>query len=130
MDQLMTRRGFIISFGLGVTGLSCRQSAHATEGTSSSHPNVFFFAVDDMNDWTSLLRGYTGKVRTPNQERLAKMGVSFTNAQTASPVCCSSRTAMNSDFGLLGVVFGVNVNSRNMWWLLSIGRECHLVKRP
>lgn len=69
------------------------QPCYAQEKTTS-RPNVLFVAVDDMNDWTSLLKGYEGKVHTPNQERLAKMGVSFSNAQTASPVCCPSRTAM------------------------------------
>ena len=51
-------------------------------------------SVDDMNDWTSVLGGYGGKVHTPNLERLAKRAVNFTNAHTALPVCCPSRTAL------------------------------------
>ena len=55
---------------------------------AAKHPNVLMISVDDMNDWTSVLGGYGGKVHTPNLERLAKRAVNFTNAHTASPVCC------------------------------------------
>ena len=60
---------------------------------AAKRPNVLMISVDDMNDWTSVLGGYGGKVHTPNLERLAKRAVNFTNAHTASPVCCPSRTA-------------------------------------
>lgn len=56
-------------------------------------PNVLFIAVDDLNDWISPLNGIAG-VKTPNFDRLAKMGVTFTNAQCASPVCSPSRIAI------------------------------------
>jgi len=58
--------------------------------------NVLFIAVDDMRDWTEGLKGYGGKVYTPNQDRLAEMGIEFTNAHTSSPCCAPSRMAILS----------------------------------
>ncbi|MBT7853232.1 MAG: sulfatase [Opitutae bacterium] len=75
-------------------------------------PNVLFISVDDMNDWASPLGGYPGKVHTPNMERLGKLGVTFLNAHTASPVCCPSRTAIM--LGLRPSTTGIYNNGQ--WW--------------
>ena len=56
-------------------------------------PNVLFIAIDDMNDWIGPLGGHPQAI-TPNLDRLAKMGVTFRNAHTASPACHSSRVAI------------------------------------
>jgi arylsulfatase A-like enzyme len=56
-------------------------------------PNVLFIAIDDLNDWTGLLRGHP-QARTPNIDRLAKRGVLFTNAHCAAPACNPSRAAL------------------------------------
>lgn len=56
-------------------------------------PNVLFIAIDDMNDWVSILHGLPG-VKTPNLERLARMSTLFTNAQCASPACAPSRLSI------------------------------------
>lgn len=58
-------------------------------------PNVLFIAVDDLNHWV----GYTGRnpqSKTPNIDRLSKMGVSFTRAYCAAPLCNPSRAALMS----------------------------------
>ena len=62
----------------------------------NNRPNVLFLSVDDMRDYVGFLGGYKGKVYTPNIDRLASMGVGFTNAHTAATVCCPSRNAMLS----------------------------------
>lgn len=66
--------------------------AFATAGLFASKPNVLFFAVDDMNDWSEPLGSTMAK--TPNLDRLAKMGVTFTNAHTAGIYCAPSRAAI------------------------------------
>ncbi len=58
-------------------------------------PNVLFIAVDDVNHWVGHL-GRNRHTKTPNLDRLAKMGVAFTNAHCAAPVCNPSRTAVLS----------------------------------
>ncbi|MCA8999951.1 MAG: sulfatase [Planctomycetaceae bacterium] len=55
--------------------------------------NVLFLAVDDLNDWISPLGGYEG-CRTPNLERLAARGMTFTRAYCAAPACNPSRASL------------------------------------
>lgn len=57
--------------------------------------NVLFIAIDDLNHWVSHL-GRNTQARTPNIDRLARMGVSFVNAHTAVPACEPSRCALMS----------------------------------
>lgn len=61
-------------------------------GLLAVKPNVIFFAVDDMNDWSEPMGSTMAK--TPNLDRLAKMGVTFTNAHTAGIYCAPSRAAI------------------------------------
>ncbi len=101
----MNRSLFLVAVLAGALLLSC-------SSPRAARPNVLFLAVDDMNDWTSVLEGYGGKVHTPNIERLAKKGVSFVNAQTASSVCCPSRTALM--LGKRPSTTGIYNNGQ--WW--------------
>lgn len=55
-------------------------------------PNVIFFAFDDLCDWISPM-GYDQAI-TPNLDRLARQGVTFTNAHTAGTYCSPSRAAI------------------------------------
>ncbi len=63
--------------------------------SASDKPNVLFIAVDDLNHWVGHL-GRNSQTKTPNIDRLAKMGVTFTNAYCAAPVCNPSRAALMS----------------------------------
>jgi arylsulfatase A-like enzyme len=65
----------------------------AAEG--AGRPNVLFIAVDDLNHWVGHL-GRNPQAKTPNIDRLAKMGVTFTRAYCAGPVCNPSRAALLS----------------------------------
>ena len=56
-------------------------------------PNVLFIAIDDLNDWVGPLEGHP-QVQTPQIDRLAAMGTTFTNAHTQSPLCNPSRTSV------------------------------------
>jgi arylsulfatase A-like enzyme len=60
-----------------------------------ARPNVLFIAVDDLNHWVGHL-GRNPQTKTPNIDRLAKRGVTFTNAHCAAPICNPSRTALLS----------------------------------
>lgn len=69
------------------TGLSC-SVVHGAEG-----PNVLFIAVDDLRDWVGHLGGHP-QAKTPNIDRLAQRGVSFTRAYCAAPLCNPSRISL------------------------------------
>jgi len=60
---------------------------------AKSRPNVLLVVVDDLNDWITVL-DEKAPIRTPNLERLAQRGVTFTRAYCASPACNPSRAAV------------------------------------
>ena len=49
----------------------------APENAAGGRPDVLFIAIDDMNDWISLLDPGS-PIKTPNLERLAGRGTLFT----------------------------------------------------
>ncbi len=51
----------------------------APAGQSASKPNVLFIAVDDLNHWVGHLHR-NPQTRTPQIDRLASKGVTFTRA--------------------------------------------------
>ena len=57
-----------------------------------NRPDVLMFIVDDLNDWNSVL-DKTAPIQTPNLERLARRGVTFSRAYCISPACNPSRVA-------------------------------------
>lgn len=84
-------------------------------------PNVLFIAVDDLNHWVGHL-GRHPQAKTPNIDRLAKRGVTFTRAYCAAPVCNPSRAALMS--GLRPGSSGVYDNGQD--WKPVIARELTL----
>ncbi len=59
----------------------------------SGRPNVLFIAVDDLRDWVGHLGGRS-QAKTPNIDRLAKRGISFTRAYSPAPLCNPSRVSL------------------------------------
>jgi arylsulfatase A-like enzyme len=76
-----------------------------------SKPNVLFIAIDDLRDWVGYL-GRNPQVKTPNLDRLARMGLAFTRAYPPAPVCNPARAALMS--GLRPSTTGVYENN-NDW---------------
>lgn len=58
-----------------------------------SKPNILFIAVDDLNNMISPIDNFSN-VKTPNFDRLAAMGVTFTNAHVQAPLCGPSRASI------------------------------------
>jgi len=90
----------------------------ASAAAKPSKPNVLFIAVDDLNHWVGHL-GRNPQTKTPNIDRLAQMGVTFTRANCAAPVCNPSRAALMS--GLRASTTGVYDNGQD--WKLAITKE-------
>lgn len=101
----MKRRQYLEVMGIALvaaglsrcTSLDTQEQSADTQEKPIDRPskNVLFIAVDDLNHWC----GYTKRnkqVKTPNIDRLSKMGVSFTNAHCAAPACNASRAAVLS----------------------------------
>jgi arylsulfatase A-like enzyme len=78
------------------------------EVSDSSHPDVLFIAVDDLNAWLGCLGHPVAK--TPHMDRLAASGTLFTRAYCASPLCKPSRTSVLT--GLHPATHGVYSNQQ------------------
>jgi arylsulfatase A-like enzyme len=80
-------------------GLSLFCTLGATnEALGAEKPNILFIAIDDLNDWTGMLKG-NSQAKTPHMEKLASQGMLFTNAHCAAPACGPSRAAIMSGIG-------------------------------
>ena len=82
-----------------------------------TQPNVLFIAIDDLNHWVGHLHR-NPQTHTPNIDRLASMGVTFTNANCSAPVCNASRAALMS--GMKPSTTGVYDNGQNWKSVVSI----------
>jgi arylsulfatase A-like enzyme len=91
---------------------------HVQAAESLERPNVLFIAVDDLNHWVGHL-GRNRQAKTPNIDRLARMGVTFTRAYCAAPACNPSRAALMS--GLRPSSTGVYDNRQD--WSSVISTE-------
>lgn len=61
---------------------------------AETKPNVIFILADDLGWADTTLYGHTKFYKTPNLERLAKRGMLFTHAYSASPLCSPTRSAI------------------------------------
>jgi arylsulfatase A-like enzyme len=90
----------LLSLVLPPSTLSCTAPpSDAEKGGDLSHPNIVFFLADDMGIGdTSAYQDWTGnadavQLHTPGIDRLARMGIRFTDAHSPSSVCTPTRYA-------------------------------------
>ena len=81
--------------------------AWAGSGLAGERPHVLFIAIDDLNDYISVLDNHPG-IKTPNLDRLAESSMTFTNAHCAAPACHPSRVAVMT--GVHPVTSGIYQN--------------------
>ena len=74
---------------------SCKNENKKDVKADDAKPNVLFIAVDDLNTWISPIDNFSN-AKTPNFDRLASMGVTFTNAHVQAPLCGPSRASVMS----------------------------------
>ena len=63
-------------------------------GLSAEKPNIVFILADDLGWADTSLYGHTRLYQTPHIERLAKRGMTFTRAYSASPLCSPTRSSI------------------------------------
>ena len=61
---------------------------------AAQRPNLVFILADDLGWADTTLYGHTQLYKTPNLERLAKRGMTFTRAYSASPLCSPTRASI------------------------------------
>lgn len=85
---------------------------------AAERPSFLFIPIDDLNHWVGHL-GRHPQTKTPNIDRLAKMGVSFTKAYCTAPACNPSRASLMS--GLRPTSTGCYDNGQN--WRPGISED-------
>ena len=63
----------------------------ALTGTAEQSPNILFIYLDDLGYGDVSFSNPDSKISTPNVDRLAREGISFTDAHAAAAVCGPSR---------------------------------------
>ena len=66
----------------------------ASACAAEAKPNLVLILADDLGWADTTLYGHTRFYQTPNIERLAKRGMTFTRAYSASPLCSPTRSAI------------------------------------
>ncbi|MCC6353131.1 MAG: sulfatase [Verrucomicrobiae bacterium] len=66
----------------------------APGASEQGRPNILFILADDLGWSDTTLYGTTRFYQTPNIERLAKRGMTFARAYSASPLCSPTRSAI------------------------------------
>ncbi len=69
-------------------------NAPRPQAAAPRKPNVVFILADDLGWADTTLYGRTKFYRTPNVDRLARRGMTFTRAYSASPLCSPTRASI------------------------------------
>jgi choline-sulfatase len=90
----------------------------ASDVNAQGRPNVLMIAIDDLNHWVGHLER-NRQTKTPNIDRLASSGVTFTKAYCTAPACNPSRASLMS--GQRPSTTGCYLNSQN--WRPGISED-------
>lgn len=90
-------------------------AARTRRPSAQGKPNVLLIIADDLRDYVGWMGGHSQAV-TPNMDRLAKMGMRFTNAHCNYALCNPSRTSLLT--GMLPSSSGVFGNEQD--WRRSV----------
>ncbi len=98
MQTRMNPIGLILFFlsqimTVSVSAQNAESEPKASQNAASTRPNIVMIAIDDLNDWVEPLGGHP-QVQTPAMAKLARRGVTFTNAHCQAPLCNPSRTSI------------------------------------
>lgn len=90
VDELFSRRATLRCVLVLVAAIV----SQAVVVHADSPPNVVFILADDLGWSDTTLFGTTRLYKTPNVERLARRGMTFTHAYASSPLCSPTRSAI------------------------------------
>jgi arylsulfatase A-like enzyme len=94
--QIMTRTVCVILFLFGgLANVALAEETVNIQNTDGQKPNIVLILCDDLGIGdVQCFNPDMGKIRTPCIDKLAKQGMSFTDAHSASSVCTPTRYAM------------------------------------
>jgi len=94
MKPLIQRRDFVKAVGMGTASLAM-PGCLVAERPKPEKPNFIFILIDDLG-WKDA--GFMGSryYETPNIDKLARQGITFSDAYAAAPNCAPSRACLLS----------------------------------
>src|SRR5690606_26657817 len=95
MQNKLVMKRFSQSVKASILLLCFFQYFHVVAQSGTEEPNVVFILADDLG-WMDVTINGSEYYDTPNLERLAKRGMVFSNAYTASPLCSPTRASILS----------------------------------
>lgn len=114
--------------GLLLLACSCVLCGHSS-AAEFVRPNIVIFLADDLSWGDCSINNPQSGILTPNMERLAKDGMTFTHAFVASPSCAPSRGALLTGLNPArnGAMFNHTVPDKQhkRWpaWFQEVGYE-------
>lgn len=84
----------ILTVNITILLLSAITATNAADLTHADRPNIVFILADDLGWADTTLYGHTNYYKTPNIQRLAARGMTFTHAYAASPLCSPTRSSI------------------------------------
>lgn len=81
-------------FRILASSIAITPCCNTVNGSSFEKMNVIFILADDLGWSDCTLYGTTNLYETPNLERLAARGITFTRAYAASPLCSPTRASI------------------------------------
>ena len=84
LGVIYNRRDFLRTAGLGA-------AAFALPGAGAPRPNIIWIMADDLGYGDLSCLNEKSKIRTPNLDRMASEGLTFTDAHAPSAVCTPTR---------------------------------------
>ncbi|MEW4486439.1 DUF5722 domain-containing protein [Thalassoglobus sp. JC818] len=90
----MTFRSVLFTLTVSQMLLSLMTSGEVLAQTAERQPNVVFILADDLGWSDTTLYGTTKLYKTPNIQRLAARGMTFTRAYSSSPLCSPTRASV------------------------------------
>ena len=85
----------IVALLFSLPGCGIESESERSSEAAAKPPDILFIAIDDLNDWVGPLGGHS-QVSTPNIDRLAARGMTFTNAHSNAASCNPSRWSLMS----------------------------------
>ena len=79
-----------------ISWITCLLAIAHLSVAASKAPNLILILADDLGWADTTLYGKTSLYETPNIERLAARGMTFSNAYSASPICSPTRASILS----------------------------------
>ncbi len=105
----------LLSSVLAILPANAATKKKSSSTSAAGKPNVLFIIADDLRDYVGWMGGHP-QALTPNMDRLAKLGMRFTNAHCNYALCNPSRTSLLT--GMLPSSSGVFGNEQD--WRRSV----------